>query len=92
MHATYDHSFARNSPGRVLQSFVLNWAFERRLLFDYMFGSEAYKFAFANRACDVVTLGYAQTGWGSVHDFLLTLYESFHLAPQPSTTGAAAHG
>jgi CelD/BcsL family acetyltransferase involved in cellulose biosynthesis len=93
MHATYDHAFARSSPGRVLQKFVLNWAFERRLLFDYMFGSEAYKFAFANRACDVVTLGYPQTAWGRAHDFLMTLYENLHGETPSSTTGGlAAHG
>jgi len=70
IHIAYDFAYARFSPGLLLDRYVLQWAFERGIAYDFHFGTDDRKRALGNANCDVVTSNYYRTAWAWVYEYL----------------------
>jgi len=52
--SAYDAEWSPYSPGAILIEYLLQWAFERGLDFDFRIGGQAYKYKWAKGSCDTV--------------------------------------
>jgi len=52
--SAYDPEWSPYSPGAILIEYLLQWAFERDLDFDFRIGGQAYKYKWAKESCDTV--------------------------------------
>ena len=59
--SSYDTEWNHYSPGVILIEYLLQWAFERGLDFDFRIGDQAYKYKWAERSCDTASW-YVATG------------------------------
>lgn len=50
----YDDEWSTYSPGSVLIEYLLQWAFERGLDFDFRIGDQPYKYKWAKQSCNIV--------------------------------------
>lgn len=73
MQVAYDLRHARYSPGHVLTLHALEWAFHRRLAFDFRQGDFGYKEEFANAACALASHRFISSRWGLAHEYLRDL-------------------
>jgi CelD/BcsL family acetyltransferase involved in cellulose biosynthesis len=60
----YDPQWSPYSPGAILIEYLLQWAFERGLDFDFRIGGQPYKYKWAKRSCDTINWHVATTRRG----------------------------
>jgi CelD/BcsL family acetyltransferase involved in cellulose biosynthesis len=65
MIAAYDRAYSQYGPGQLLYEDVIQWAFARRLEFDFRLGNYTYKRRWTNRESKVVTYRFVNSMWGA---------------------------
>lgn len=65
--STYDPEFRKYAPGRILLHYILRWAFQKRVGYDFRIGDEDYKFVWANRECGIADFEPTGTTHGGTH-------------------------
>ncbi|MDR6444969.1 CelD/BcsL family acetyltransferase involved in cellulose biosynthesis [Paraburkholderia terricola] len=63
----FDQRYAKYSPGQLVVEYMVKWAFDHRLDFDFGVGSESFKSYWSrNNAITVASAEVAATAWGRV--------------------------
>lgn len=67
MHIAYDPRYARFHPGLILSRYVVAWACERRLPYDFRAGGGDLSRLFGNRSRDAATVDCHLTAWSRAY-------------------------
>ena len=65
---TFDLSYKRYSPGRILLEELLKWSFENKLkVFDFMVGDEPYKYNWTDSDIKIYSYASQHNIWGKIY-------------------------